>query len=113
MFAEVSGDDNPIHLDAEHAKTTQFGEPIVHGVMLLAVISKVLGKDFPGYGSVAVSLSSKFLRHVPVGDTITVEVKVVEKLERHKHVRVKTKVMRGDGKLACGGEAVLIPPKGE
>ncbi|MEM1271961.1 MAG: MaoC family dehydratase, partial [Bacteroidota bacterium] len=79
-FAEVSGDDNPLHVDPEYAATTRFGQPIVHGVFLLAVVSKVLGRDFPGHGSVAVSISSRFLRPVPVGSEIKIEVKVSEKI---------------------------------
>lgn len=108
-FAEVSGDDNPLHLDPEYAATTPFGKPIVHGAFLLAVVSKVLGRDYPGHGAVAVSLSSRFLRPVPVGSDITVEVKVAEKIEARKHVRAKITVYMG-GKMACGGEAVFIPP---
>lgn len=108
-FAEVSGDDNPIHVDPEYAATTQFGKPIVHGVFLLAVVSKVLGRDYPGHGAVAVSISSKFLRPVPVGSDITVEVKIAEKIEARKQVRARITVYTG-GKMACGGEAVFIPP---
>ena len=110
-FAEVSGDDNPIHVNPEYvSEHTQFERPIVHGVFLLAVVSKVLGKDFPGYGSVAVSISSKFVRPVPIDSEITVEVKVVEKIEKRKHIKVRTYVYCG-GKMAMGGEAILVPPE--
>ena len=112
-FAEVSGDDNPLHLDPEYAAGTPFGQPIVHGAFLLAVVSKVLGRDYPGHGAVAVSLSSRFLRPVPVGSEITVEVKVAEKIEARSHVRAKITVYNAEGKMACGGEAVFIPPKAE
>ena len=109
-FADVSGDDNPLHLDAEYAATTPFGQPIVHGAFLLGIVSKVLGRDYPGHGSVAVSLSAKFVRPVPVGSEIKVEVKVVEKVEKHGHVRSKIYVYTG-GKMALGGDAVFIPPR--
>ena len=110
-FAEVSGDDNPIHVSPEYvSEHTEFERPIVHGVFLLAVVSKVLGKDFPGYGSVAVSISSKFVRPVLVDSEITVEVKVVEKIEKRKHIKVRTYVYSG-GKMAMGGEAVIVPPE--
>jgi 3-hydroxybutyryl-CoA dehydratase len=108
-FAEVSGDDNPLHLDPEYAASTPFGRPIVHGAFLLAVVSKVLGRDYPGHGAVAVSLSAKFLRPVPVGSDISVEVKVAEKIEARNHVRARVTVYTG-GKMACAGEAVFIPP---
>ena len=96
-FAELSGDDNPIHVNEEYVKNnTQFERPIVHGVLLLAIISKVLGKDFPGHGSVAVSISSKFIRPVLVDSEITVEVKIAEKIEKKKtHKSTNLCVLRG------------------
>ncbi|MEM1041017.1 MAG: MaoC family dehydratase [Bacteroidota bacterium] len=110
-YADVSGDDNPLHLDPEYAATTPFGEPIVHGAFLLGVVSKVLGRDYPGHGSVAVSLSAKFLRPVPIGSEVRIEVKVAEKVERFGHVRVRVTAYNEAGKTALGGEAVVIPPK--
>ena len=111
-FATLTGDDNPIHVDPEYAAETRFGKPIVHGVLLLGIISKVLGRDFPGHGSVAVSISARFLRPVPVGSEVTVEVKIAEKIEQHKHVRGRVFVYL-DGKMVLGGEATLIPPSEE
>ncbi len=111
-FADLTGDDNPIHVDAEYAADTRFGKPIVHGVFLLGIVSKVLGRDFPGAGSVAVAISCRFLRPVPVDSDITVEVKVAEKIERHKHVKTRVYVYL-DGKMVLGGEATLIPPSAE
>ena len=109
LFADVTGDDNPIHVDPEFAADTRFGKCIVHGVLLLGIISKVLGRDFPGDGSVAVSLSSKFLRPVPVDSEVRIEVKVSEKIERFGHVKTKVYAYVGR-KMVLGGEAVLIPP---
>lgn len=111
-FARITGDDNPLHVDAEFARTTRFGARIVHGVMLLGLISKVLGRDFPGAGSVAVSLSCRFLRPVRVGSEVRVEVKVVEKLDEKKYVKAKTYIYTDANKMALAGEATLIPPLG-
>lgn len=111
-FAELTGDDNPIHVDEEYAGTTRFGKPIVHGVLLLGIISKVLGRDFPGHGSIAVGISCRFLRPVPVGSEITVEVKVSEKIEKRKHVKARVYVYHED-RIAVGGEATIIPPSEE
>lgn len=111
-YAELTGDDNPIHVDEAFASETRFGKRIVHGAFLLGIISKVLGRDFPGHGSVAVSFAVKFARPVPVGSTVTVEVKIAEKLERHKHVRARVFVYI-NGKTAVGGEATFIPPSEE
>lgn len=110
-FADVSGDDNPIHLDPEYAvQHAPGGTPIVHGALLMAVISKMLGRDFPGAGAVAVSLSCKFLRPVPVGSEVVFEAQVFEKRERFGHIVMKVYAYL-NGKTAMGGEAVLIPPK--
>ena len=108
-FADLTGDDNPIHIDEEYAKGTRFGKPIIHGVFLLGIVSKVLGRDFPGPGSIAVAISCRFLRPVPVGSEITVEVKITEKIEKSGHVKVRIYVYQGN-KIALGGEATLIPP---
>lgn len=108
-FAEVSGDDNPIHVDEAAAAASRFGRPVIHGVFLLAVASKVLGRDFPGDGSIAVSLEARFLRPVPVGETVRLEVSVAEKIEARGHVRMKMYGYVGS-KMAFGGEAVVIPP---
>lgn len=109
-FADITGDDNPIHIDPDYAAATRFGGPIVHGVLLLGIVSKVLGRDFPGAGSVAVNISCRFLRPVLVGTTITVEARVAEKVERHEHIRMKIAVYTENNKLALGGDATLIPP---
>lgn len=108
-FADVTGDDNPIHIDEEAGRASRFGKPVAHGVYILGIASKVLGRDFPGPGSIAVSISAKFLRPVPVGEEVTIEVKVAEKMERHGHVRIKMYAYC-NGKMSLGGEAVVIPP---
>ena len=81
-------------------------------MLLLGFISKVLGRDFPGHGSVAVSVSCRFLRPVPVGSEVTVEVRIAEKIERHKHIRARIYVYLGS-KTVIGGEAIVIPPHAE
>lgn len=109
-FAEITGDDNPIHVDdAYAAEHSRYGKPIVHGVLLLGLISKVLGRDFPGHGSIAVGISCRFLRPVPIGSEVRVQVKVSEKLEEQKHVKVRTYIYR-DGQMVVGGEGRVIPP---
>ncbi len=109
-FARITGDDNPLHVDAEYAKNTRFGDRIVHGVFLLGLISKVLGRDFPGPGSVAVSISCRFLRPVRVNSEVRVSVKIVEKLEQRRYVKAETFVFTDANKKALVGEATIIPP---
>ncbi len=109
-FAEITGDDNPIHLDEAYAQDSRFGHRIVHGVLLLGLISKVLGRDFPGHGSIAVSLSCRFLRPVPVGSEFLIDITIIEKYDTHRHVRGRTRVYNNENKMAIGGEARIIPP---
>lgn len=108
-FAEVTGDFNPIHVDAEYAEKSRFGQPVVHGVLLMGLISKVLGCDFPGHGSVAVGISCRFLRPVPVGSEVTVEVRVSDKKDEHRHIKVRVYIYLDD-KMVLGGEGTVIPP---
>jgi acyl dehydratase len=61
-FAKVTGDDNPLHLDAEYAATTQFKKPIIHGMLGASVFTKILGTQFPGHGSVYLGQTMEFLR---------------------------------------------------
>ena len=109
-FAQVTGDDNPIHLNKEYAQTTRFEGCIVHAVFLLGLISKVLGRDFPGPGSVAVTISCRFLRPVPVNSNVRVDVKIVEKLEARRLVRAKTYVYLDGNKMAVAGEVTFMAP---
>ena len=110
LFAQVTGDDNPIHLDDEYARTTRFEGCIVHAVFLLGLISKVLGRDFPGPGSVAVTISCRFLRPVPVNSHVRVDVKIVEKLEARRLVRAKTYVYLEGNRMAVAGEVTFMAP---
>lgn len=109
VFADLTGDDNPIHVDEEYAKQTRFGKPIVHGILALGIISKVLGRDFPGPGSIAVDISCRFLRPIPVGSEVTIEVKISKKIEARRHVKGKVYAYV-DGRMAIGGEATIMPP---
>ena len=109
-FAQVTGDDNPLHVDSEYAKQTRFGDRIVHGVLLLGLISKVLGRDFPGPGSVAVSISCRFLRPVRVNSEVRVSVKITEKFKKRRHVKAETNVFNDANKMVLAGEATIIPP---
>ncbi len=108
-FAGITGDDNPIHVDEAYVRNTRFERNVVHGVLLLGVISKVLGHHFPGPGSIAVSISVKFIRPVYVDTEVLVTVKIVDKVESRRHIKGKVSVRVGD-KLVLGGEASIVPP---
>ena len=84
LFAIMSGDVNPAHVDEEFAKSDMFHKIIAHGMWGGALISTVLGTQLPGPGAIYLSQSLRFRRPVAVGDTITVTVKVVE-MDESKH----------------------------
>src|SRR4030066_2100132 len=83
-FAEIVGDLNPVHLDAEFAANSFFKKRIVHGAFLAGLISKVLGMDFPGQGRGNISQSSVFKRPVYVDTAVSVEVKVAQVIEEKR-----------------------------
>lgn len=85
LFAKVSGDNNPLHLDAEFAATTQFKRPIIHGALASSIFSKVMGTEFPGFGSVYLKQVSEFKRPMFV-DTDYEAVFTVVNIDEKKHV---------------------------
>ena len=109
-FAAVSGDDNPVHLDAEFAATTQFKERIAHGMLTAAFISAVIGTKLPGYGSIYISQTLQFRRPVKLGDTVTTKVTVTELEEKRGRVTLAC-VCSVDGKSVLEGEAVAMAPR--
>jgi 3-hydroxybutyryl-CoA dehydratase len=108
-FAEVSGDKNPVHLDASYAATTMFKERIAHGMLSAAYISAVFGMKLPGPGSVYISQSLSFKAPVKIGDTVTTTVKLVELVPEKKRARFETVCSVG-GKPVLTGEAMLMVP---
>jgi 3-hydroxybutyryl-CoA dehydratase len=106
-FAEVSGDHNPVHLDAEYAAGSPFGERIVHGLLTGAFISAVLGNDLPGPGSIYLAQTLKFLAPVHPGDTVTVSVEVTAIREEKRLVVLRTDCTNQQGKLVLTGEATI------
>ncbi len=110
-FAEISGDDNPIHLDDAVAKNSIFKERVAHGILVTGLISNVLGCKLPGYGSIYMSQSVQFLRPVKIGDEITATVTAIEKDEKRKSVKFTTNCTNQLGKIVIKGEAVGLPQK--
>lgn len=102
LFAGISGDDNPVHLNAEYAKTTPFKERIVHGMFSAALISAVLGTRLPGPGAIYVDQDIKFKAPVHIGDTVVASAEVVEINEQRRRVKLKTVCKVGDKVVAEG-----------
>ena len=110
-FAEVVGDLNPIHLDADVAASSFFKKRIVHGAFLGGLISKVLGMDFPGKGTVYISQVSVFKRPVYVDTTVTVEVKVTQVIAEKRRLVLKTNILNDRGELCMTGSATIWLPE--
>ncbi len=108
-FADISGDRNPVHIDAAYAATTLFKERIAHGMLSAAYISAVFGMKLPGPGAIYVSQTLAFKGPVKIGDTVVATVKIVELLPEKKRARFET-VCTVDGKAVLTGEAQLMVP---
>lgn len=108
-FAELSGDDNPIHLDDAYASGTMFKGRIAHGVLTASYISTVLGTMLPGPGAIYVSQSLNFRRPVRIGDEVTAKARIVELLPEKKRV-ILTCDCSVAGKTVLEGEALLLVP---
>ena len=108
-FANVSGDKNPVHLDAEYAAKTMFKERIAHGMLSAAYISAVFGMEMPGPGAIYISQTLNFKAPVKIGDTVVTTVKVAEIVAEKKRARFETVCTVG-GKPVVMGEAMLMVP---
>src|SRR3954467_12382040 len=103
LFAVMSGDVNPAHVDAEYAKSDMFHKIIAHGMWGGALISTVLGTQLPGPGAVYLGQSLRFRRPVGLGDTITVSVKVLEKAEEKHKVVLDCQAINQHGEIVING----------
>jgi phosphate acetyltransferase len=111
LFAVMSGDINPAHVDPEYAMSSRFREVIGHGMWSGALISTVLGTDFPGPGTIYLGQSLRFRRPVKVGDTITIKVTAKEKDATKGKVVLDTECVNQDGEVVVSGMAEVIAPK--
>lgn len=111
LFAGITGDFNPAHVDEEYAKKTYFGTRIAHGLLPAGFISAVLGTRLPGPGSIYLRQELTFLGTVKVGDTITARVEVTEIDTTKGRVRMLTTCDNQEGKRVLTGEAVVSPPR--
>lgn len=109
LFAQVTGDTNPVHLDAEYAATTSFGQPIAHGMLTAGFISAAIGTQLPGPGCIYLEQSLKFRAPVLIGQEVVTKVTVIDKNERRRRVTLKT-VCECEGKVVVSGEATIMLP---
>ena len=109
MFAEVSTDRNPVHLDDDYARDTIFAGRIAHGMLTAGLVSAVIGEQLPGHGTVYLGQSLKFLAPVRPGDMVTAEVEVTAIDYAKRKVTMETRCLVG-GKKVLTGEAVVLAP---
>lgn len=111
IFAEVTGDKNPLHLDDDFASKTIFKRRIAHGILTAGLISAVIGSKLPGNGTIYLSQTLNFLAPVYIGDEITTKVEVLQVSKGGKRLRLKTQVINQNGTVVVDGEALVIPPR--
>ena len=111
LYAGLSGDFNPAHINEEYAKNTFFKARIAHGMLSAGFISTVIGMKLPGPGTVYLDQSLKFMAPVRIGDTITARAEIVEIMAEKNKVRLKTTCTNQDEIIVLEGEAVVSPPK--
>jgi len=110
LFAAVSGDHNPVHLDPEYAATTQFGECIAHGMLTGAFVSAAIAMELPGPGTIYLGQNLQFRAPVLLGDTVTVYLEVIEKHDTKPWLKLSTTVKNQDYKEIARGEASVMAP---
>ena len=111
LFAGVTGDFNPAHINEAYAEKTFFKTRIAHGMLLAGFISAVLGCQLPGPGGIYIRQELNFLAPVRIGDTITARAEVLEVMPEKNRVRLKTSCINQKGTVVVDGEAVASPPK--
>ena len=109
LFAAVSGDVNPVHLDEDFAVATPFKGRIAHGMFSGALISAAIACELPGPGTIYIGQELSFLRPVRLGDTVTIELEILEKLPKNR-VKIATRVINQDGKQVVDGTATVMAP---
>jgi 3-hydroxybutyryl-CoA dehydratase len=110
MFAALSGDVNPVHLDAGFAAGTMFKQRIAHGMFTGGLISAAIAMELPGPGTIYLGQNLSFRAPVFLGDTITVSLEVIDKLDKKKFVTLSTVARNQHGKIVVKGEAQVLPP---
>jgi len=111
LYAGITGDMNPVHINESYAKTTFVKTRICHGMLSAGLFSTILGTSLPGPGTIYLRQEVDFVAPVRIGDTLTANVEVIEKDTVKNRVRLKTTCRNQDGVLVMDGIAVVSPPK--
>ena len=106
-FAEITGDFNPVHVDAEAAAKSRFGGRIAHGMLSAGLVSSAIANVLPGPGSIYLAQTLKFTAPVRLDDTITVTLTVIELLSKNR-VKLSTVCRNQKGEMVLEGEATIL-----
>ena len=111
LFAGITGDLNPAHVNEDYARNTYFETRIAHGMLTASFISTVIGTMLPGPGTIYMRQEVSFLAPVKIGDTVNAIVEVLEIMADKKKVRLKTYCVNQDQTTVVDGEALVSPPR--
>lgn len=111
LFAGVTGDMNPAHLDSVAASSSRFGTRIAHGMLCGGYISAVLGMKLPGPGVIYMGQSLRFMKPVFIGDTVTAQVEVLTVIAGKRRVQLATRCFNQNGEQVLDGEALVWVPE--
>ncbi len=111
LYAGITGDFNPAHINEAYAAKTFFKTRIAHGMLASGLISAILGNQLPGPGTIYIKQELNFLSPVHIGDTITARVEVSESIIEKNRVRLKTTCVNQEGVIVLEGQALVSPPK--
>ncbi|MCY6369691.1 MaoC family dehydratase [Clostridium ganghwense] len=111
LYAGISGDLNPAHINQVESEKTMFKGRICHGMLVSSLISTVLGMYLPGPGTIYLGQQLRFTAPVRMGDTVTATAEVMEKNEKRNRIVLKTTVTNQEGKTVIEGQAEVMPPR--
>jgi len=111
LYAGITGDFNPAHVNEAYAKNTFFKTRIAHGMLTAGFISAIIANQLPGPGTIYLKQDLSFLAPVHIGDTITARVEIMELNVEKNRVRLKTTCMNQDGVTVLEGVGLVSPPK--
>jgi 3-hydroxybutyryl-CoA dehydratase len=107
LFAAVSGDNYPLHVDAEYAKTTRFGQRAAHGMLTASLLSTVIGDLLQKPGGIYLEQSLRFKQPVFIGDTLTATAEVTELLPEKRRMRVRAGIVNQRGETVLAGDGLI------
>jgi len=111
LYAGITGDLNPAHINQVEAEKTMFQGRIAHGMLTAGLVSAVIGMQLPGPGSIYLGQELKFMAPVRMGDTIKAEVEIIEKLDEKNRIKLNTICTNQNGVEVLKGVATIMPPK--